>query len=192
MPHKKDFLLRGLHMMKETINDNHMKTKLLNGIISKLLFLIMVCLFCLHVSYAQPGLPQHTITVEPTQAIDFGTFYVLSAGTITVDWQGIVSTTGGVISISSSTAHPAIFDVKLCQGRNVTITYSPTTSITNGAPSLTLNVGPTEKGPSGSTFPVINDCSFITTLRVGGTLDVPGGSPNGIYNGSFSMTFTQE
>lgn len=142
--------------------------------------------------YAQPDLPQRTITVQPTQAIDFGTFYVVSAGTISVDWQGIVTTTGGVVSLSSSTAQPAIFDIKLCQGRNVTITYDPTTTITNGAPSLTLNIGPTEKGPSGSTFPVTTDCNFITTLRVGGTLDVPGGSPTGIYNGSFSMTFTQQ
>jgi hypothetical protein len=74
----------------------------------------------------------------------------------------------------------------------VIITYDPTTTITNGVPSLTLNIGPTEKGPSGSSFPVSNDCNFITTLRVGGTLDVPGGSPSGIYNGSFSMTFTQQ
>jgi hypothetical protein len=130
--------------------------------------------------------------VQPTQAIDFGTFYVISAGTITVDWQGIVSTTGGVVSLSVASARPAIFDIKLCQGRNVIITYDPTTTITNGVPSLKLNIGPTEKGPGGSTFPVSNDCNFITTLRVGGTLDVPGGSPAGIYNGSFSMTFTQQ
>jgi hypothetical protein len=142
--------------------------------------------------FAQPVLPQRTITVTPTQAIDFGVFYVISAGTITVDWQGIVSTTGGVVSLSGTNAHPAIFDVKLCQGRNVTITYDPTTTITNGVPSLTLNIGPTEKGLSGSTFAVTSDCNFITTLRVGGTLDVPSGAPTGIYNGSFSMTFTQQ
>jgi len=169
-----------------------MKKINLNRTFSKLLFLTTVFFFCLSVSYAQPDLPQRTITVQPTQSIDFGMFYVVSAGTITVDWQGIVSTTGGVVSISSSTVHPAIFDIKLCQGRNVTITYDPTTTITNGAPSLTLNIGPTEKGPSGSNFPVSSDCNFITTLRVGGTLDVPSGSPSGIYNGSFSMTFTQE
>lgn len=144
------------------------------------------------VTYAQPSLPQRTITVQPTQSINFGTFYVLSAGTISVDWQGVVSTTGGVISVSTVSAQPAIFDVMLCKGRNVTITYAPTAVISNGAPSLTLNVGPTEKGASGSTFPVTGDCSFVTTLRVGGTLDVPSGAPSGIYNGLFSMTFTQE
>jgi hypothetical protein len=169
-----------------------MKIVTLNRNFLRLLFLTSALIFCLSASYAQPGLPQRTITAQPTQAIDFGAFYVISAGTISVDWQGIVSTTGGVVSLSGTSARPAIFDIKLCQGRNVIITYDPTTTISNGAPSLTLNIGPTEKGPSGSRFPVTSDCSFITTLRVGGTLDVPGGSPAGIYNGSFSMTFTQE
>lgn len=157
-----------------------------------MLFLTAVFFFCLSISYSQPGLPQRTITVQPTQSIDFGVFYVVSAGTITVDWRGIISTTGGVVSLSGTTAHPAIFDVKLCQGRKVTITYNTTTTITNGVPSLTLNIGPTEKGPSGSTFAVTSDCNFITTLRVGGTLDVPNVAPTGIYNGSFSITFTQQ
>jgi hypothetical protein len=169
-----------------------METVKLNRTFLKLMLLASILFFCLSVLHAQPDLPQRTITVQPTQTLDFGTFYVISAGTIAVDWQGNVSTTGGVVSLSSVSARPAIFDIKLCQGRNVTITYDPTTNITNGAPYLTLNVGPTEKGPSGSTFSVSNDCSFITTLRVGGTLDVPGGSPPGVYNGSFSMTFTQQ
>jgi hypothetical protein len=169
-----------------------MKEMNLNRVPLKLLFVMTILFFCLNASYAQPGLPQRTITVQPTQAIDFGVFYVVSAGTISIDWQGIVSTTGGVVSLSAASARPAIFDIKLCQGRNVTITYDPTTTITNGVPSLTLHIGPTEKGPSGSTFPVTTDCNFITTLRVGGTLDVPGGAPTGVYNGSFSMTFTQQ
>jgi len=158
----------------------------------KILYLTASLFFCLSVSYAQPGLPQRTITVQPTQAIDFGIFYVLSAGTISVDWQGTVSTTGGVVSLSAATARPAIFDIKLCEGRDITITYDPTTTLTNGVQPLTLNIGPTEKGISGATFPVNGDCNFITTLRVGGTLDVPNGSPAGIYSGSFSMTFSQE
>ncbi len=169
-----------------------MKHTLTYTSLGRLLLLMVILCFCVSVSYAQPALPQRVITVQPTQSIDFGVFYVLSAGTITVDWQGSIFTTGGVVSLSAFNVHPAIFDVKLCQGRNVTISYNPTTTITNGTPSLTLNIGPTEKGSSGSTFPVNGDCSFITTLRVGGTLIVPSASPSGVYNGSFSMTFTQE
>ncbi len=170
-----------------------MKIVYLNKSFLKLLFVTLIFFFCLNVSYAQPELPQRTITVQSTQAIDFGTFYVTSAGTITVNWNGSVSTTGGVVSLSSSTAHPAIFDIKLCQGRNVTITYDPTIILTgNNGGSFILNVGPTEKGVSGSEFPVNNDCNFITTLRVGGTLEVPGSSQAGDYSGSFSIDFTQE
>lgn len=166
--------------------------KLNSNLTLKLMFLTTILFSCLNSAYAQPSLPQRTISVLPTQPIEFGTFYVTSAGTITVDYQGNISTTGGVVIVSSTNAKPAIFDVKLCQGRNVIITYSPTTTLTNGAPSLTLNIGDTEKGPSGSTFPVENNCNFITTLRVGGTLTVPGGSPSGTYTGSFPITFTQE
>jgi Domain of unknown function (DUF4402) len=170
-----------------------MKIVNLNRTFLKLMFLISILLFCLDASYAQPDLPQRTITVQATQAIDFGTFYAISAGTITVNWNGSVSTTGGVVSLSSSTVQPAIFEIKLCQGRNVTITYDPTIILTgsNGG-SFTLNVGPTEEGVSGSEFPVDNDCNFITTLRVGGTLEVPGSSPAGFYSGIFSIDFTQE
>jgi hypothetical protein len=155
----------------------------------KLLFLILFS--CLNTAYSQPSLPQRTVSATPTQPIDFGTFYVTSAGTITVNWQGSVSTTGGVVLVSSVNARPAIFDITLCQGRNVTVTYNPTTTITNGATSITLTLGDTEKGPNGTTFTVDTNCTFITTLRVGGTLDIPDGAATGVYTGSFSMNFTQ-
>ena len=155
----------------------------------KLLFIALF--FCLNTAYSQPSLPQRTVSATPTQPINFGTFYVTSAGTITVNWQGIVSTTGGVVIVSSVNARPAIFDITLCQGRNVTLTYSPTTTITNGATSITLILGDTEKGPNGTTFTVDTNCTFITTLRVGGTLDIPDGAVSGVYTGSFSMNFTQ-
>ena len=48
-----------------------------------------------------------------------------------------------------------------------------------------------------STDPDLNllttsDCNFISQVRVGGTLSVPGGAPVGIYSGHFNITFTQE
>lgn len=153
--------------------------------------LFFTFLFCVNNTYSQPLLPQRTISVTPSQAIDFGVFYATSAGTITVDWQGNVTTTGGVVVVSGINARPAIFDITLCQGRNVTISYNQTTTITNSTP-ITLNIGDTEKGPSGTSFPVETNCTFITTLRVGGTLEVPNGANTGLYTGSFSMDFTQE
>jgi hypothetical protein len=164
----------------------------------KWLFLLSALLLCIPIFYAQPTLPQRTLTVLPTQPIDFGLFYSTgAAGTIKVDWQGVRTTTGGVIALSGSTARPAIFDVKLCQGRNVIISYPPSTTINNGVGvSLTLDIGPTEKGVSGSSFAVNNNCNFITTLRVGGTLHVPGAAStaaySGVYSGIFELNFVQE
>jgi len=151
--------------------------------------------FCVNFSFAQPGLPPRTITVTPTQGIHFGTFCVSgSGGTVTVGWDGSRSSTGNIALLAKApTAQPAIFEIKLCQGRNVNITFSPTTTLTgsNGG-SLTLDIGPTEKGGNNASFPTNSDCNFITPLRVGGMLHIPGTALSGTYTGSFDITFNQE
>lgn len=161
----------------------------------KLLFFTMAFFFCVNLSFAQPGLPQRTITVTPTQAINFGTISATgSGGTVTVGWDGSRSSTGDIYLLATApTAQPAIFEIKLCQGRNVIITYAATTILNgdNGG-TLTLNIGPTEKGINGVSFLTNNDCNFITPLRVGGTLHVPGTVIPGAYTGSFDITFNQE
>jgi hypothetical protein len=162
----------------------------------KLLQLLLLTVFlCTNIIIAQspPPLPQREITVLPTQPIDFGVFVVSGAGTIEVDYQGIVTTTGGVISINTTSVTPAIFEIKLCQGRSVTIDYDEYVWLdgSNGG-QLKLIIGPTERGVSGVEFPVDFNCDFITVLRVGGKLDVPANAVPGVYTGSFPMTFTQE
>lgn len=161
----------------------------------KVLFLTTVLLFCAHISLAQPVLPQRTMTVTATQAIHFGTFCVKGwpGGTVAVGYDGSRTSTGNIILLSlAPTAQPAIFEIKLCQGRNVIITFSPTTTLTGPGGSLTLNIGPTEQGGNTASFSSNNDCDFITPLRVGGTLHVPATARPGIYTGSFSITFNQE
>lgn len=160
--------------------------------IFQLLFITTVFLF-INNTIAQPSLPQRAITVLPTQPIDFGVFYVNGAGTIEVDYQGNVSTTGGVGSVNTATVTPAIFEIKLCQGRKVTIDYDYSVLITgsNGG-QLELIIGPTERGADGAEFPVDSNCNFITVLRVGGKLIVPADAVPGVYSGSFPMDFTQK
>jgi hypothetical protein len=89
----------------------------------------------------------------------------------------------------------AIFEINLCQGRLVVITYPSSVTLTgsNGG-SVKLNIGPSEKGVSGSAFQVNTDCSFITQLRVGGTLIISNNAanPGGDYSGNFSLTFNQQ
>lgn len=158
--------------------------------------LIIAFLGCITQIHAQPGLPQRTITTTATQVIHFGSFCLTGAGggTVTVGYDGTRSATGDILLLSiTPLAQAAIFEIKLCQGRTVTMTYDPSTTVTgNNGGSFNLDIGPTEKGISGVEFPVNNDCNFITTLRVGGTLTIPAGSLIGTYSGNFSMTFTQE
>lgn len=153
-----------------------------------------VLFVCVSFSNAQPILPQRTLTVTPTQAINFGSFCVSGAGgTVTVGWNGSRSSGGGITLLAGDMPLPAIFEVKLCQGRNVTITFA-FSSILNGSNggTLDLNMGPTERGGINAIFATNNDCNFITPLRVGGTLNVPGNAKPGIYTGSFEITFNQE
>jgi hypothetical protein len=163
---------------------------------SKLFYNTMVLCFCVNLSYSQPTLPQRSLTVAATQAIHFGTLCVTgpAGGTVTVGFDGSRTSTGSIALLSSvPTAQPAIFEIKLCQGRNVIITFSATTILTGSrGGSLMFDIGPTEKGINGTFFPTSSDCNFITPLRVGGTLHVPGTTIPGIYTGGFSITFNQE
>ncbi|MFO7940372.1 MAG: DUF4402 domain-containing protein [Bacteroidales bacterium] len=159
------------------------------------LFIATTVLACASNSFAQPDLPPRSLTVTATQAIHFGTFWVgATGGDVIVGWDGSRSSTGDVVLLAMAPlAQPAIFEVKLCHGRNVIITFSPTTLLTNGTGgSLTLEIGPTEQGGNNASFITNNDCNFITPLRVGGTLAIPGSSPSGTYSGSFDITFNHE
>ena len=162
-------------------------------IYTKLLFLFLF--FCTEVTSAQPELPQRTITVAASRKLDFGLFfdYNGSGGTITIDSQGNRTTTGSIGVVPSYPGTPALFEIKLCQGRNVTITYDPTITLTddNGS-DLILNIGPTEKGGNGSIFATENNCNFTTILRIGGTLQIPPNSVMGDYNGDFELSFEQQ
>jgi len=173
-----------------------MKNDIIDRIFLKLLLATAAFLLSVSFSFAQPGLPQRFITVTATQPIHFGTFCLTGAagGTVIVGHDGSKTSTGDIyLSALAPTAQPAIFEIKLCQGRNVTITFDPSTTLagSNGG-EFTMDIGPTEKGINGSSFLVNNDCNFITILRVGGTLHVPGLSPAGIYTGSLNITFEQE
>jgi len=181
-------------------NRQKMKKKLglllINTRFFELLFLTIILSFCDSLSFAQPVLPQRSLSVTATQGIHFGTFCLTgsSGGTVTVGYEGSRSSTGDVLLLTKApTAHPAIFEIKLCEGRNVTINFDVSTTL-NGSNSgtLTLNLGPTEKGINGVGFPTNSDCNFFTQLRMGGTLNVPGGAIVGTYTGSFAITFNQE
>jgi hypothetical protein len=151
-------------------------------------------------AYTQPVLPPTAVNVNSTQELNFGSFCLQnigsSGGTVTVGYNGSRTSTGSVLLLAAGPAsQPAIFEIKLCPGRSVIISYPSTTILTgsNGG-SLSLEIGPTEKGISGTIFQVNTDCNFVTQVRVGGTLTVGTNSanPSGSYTGSFSITFNQQ
>lgn len=170
-----------------------MKILCLNRGCIKLLTLILF--FYVEVSSAQPALPQRTLSVLPTQKLDFGLFLDAngSGGSISIDWRGNRTTTGSIVALKSYPGKPALYEIKLCQGRNVIITYDPSTTLDeiNGK-SLKLDIGPTEKGGNGAVFATDKNCNFITVLRVGGTLHIPPNSTVGTYTGDFEVSFDQQ
>lgn len=146
-----------------------------------------------------PDLPQRTATVRATQALNFGDITILSGssgGTVTVNSNGSRSVTGSVLMINmGNPVQPAIFEVKICPGRMINVTF-PTSVVltgTNGG-SMILNLGPTNIGGSGSTFISNKGCNDIHLIQVGGTLNVGsiGSNPGGLYSGNFSLTFVQQ
>ncbi len=170
-------------------------SKMKNYYFQSLLITILLFLGSSNI-FSQPALPQRSITVNSTQSLQFGTFALTAGagGTVSVGWDGSRIATGNVALIAMAPmAQPAIFEIKLCQGRNVSINYAPTTILTgdNGG-TIVLDIGPTEKGSSGAFFPTNNNCNFITILRVGGKLHIPVGAIPGNYTGNFLITFNQE
>lgn len=154
----------------------------------KLCFLTSILFFCVHFSFAQ-------ISITNTQTLHFGTICLTgSGGTVTVGTDGSRTSTGNLILLSlSPVAQPAIFDIEYCPGGNVSLTFSATTILTgsNGG-ELTLDLGPTEKGISGTVFTTISDCNFVTPVYMGGTLHIPDAAIAGTYTGSFDVTINME
>lgn len=161
---------------------------------------LFTILFSVGYSYGQPSLPTRTIEVTATQPLQFGTFVLTGGGggSVVVDWNGTINSIGNIALLGIAPyAQPAIFEIELLQGRNVFISYSGTSELTCSdcsvvADPLTLHIGPTEKGNSGTFFSTNNKRDFRTTLSVGGTLDVPATAIPGTYTGRFSITFNQE
>ena len=152
----------------------------------KLLVVTTIFFFCVHFSFAQ-------VSITNTQTLHFGTICLTGAGgTVTVGSDGSRASTGNLILLSLlPVAQPAIFDIMNCSGGSVSLTFNATTILTgSNKGSLTLDIGPTDKGPNGSSF-TTNDC-IITPLRVGGTLHIPDAAIAGTYTGSFDVTINME
>lgn len=164
------------------------------------LFINFLLISSLEVSgQTPPSLPERTGILTVTQTLHFGDLTLktgASSGTVTVDYNGSRTATGDVILLNmGNTAKPAIFQFKLCPGRTVIITYSPTVYLTgsNGG-SILLHIGPTSCGISGAQFTSNKGCDDTHYVNVGGTIDISpiSSNPAGLYTGSFDLTFNQQ
>ncbi|MBC7866295.1 MAG: DUF4402 domain-containing protein [Gloeobacteraceae cyanobacterium ES-bin-316] len=168
----------------------------LNQILLKIFFLSVAAVCNCLLSHAQSSSSSQTLSVNTAQAIHFGAFCLSgnNGGSVTVSYDGTRTATGDVVLLSTfPAAVPAIFEVKICRGKNVVITYDAVTKIISpNAVSLLINIGPTEKGVNGTSFVSQSDCDFTTSIRVGGTLHIPPNATAGNYSGIFNMSFKQE
>lgn len=147
-----------------------------------------------------PDLPQRSTTVLATQMLHFGDFTLTSntagGGTVTVDYMGNRTAGGNVVLLNlGNSAQQASFELKLCPGRRITINYNTNVTLngSNGG-SMSLILGSTNFGGSGSTFTSNKGCNDIHQITIGGELSVSSMSSNpaGEYTGSFNVIFNQE
>ena len=174
-----------------------MKTLTTNRLVTFVYYLnTLTFLFCFNLSSAQPDLPQRSNTVRATQAIHFGSFCITggSGGTITVDPNGIRSSTGDILLLNIPPfAQPAIFEIKLNQKPTVCINFEPPyIPLYGSSGSIELNLGPTNQGPDGTCFSLNPNHNIASLLRVGGILTVTGSPSAGLYSGNFAIKFTQQ
>jgi hypothetical protein len=140
-----------------------------------------------------PFPPPRQIQVYNAQGLGFGSFYTGgTGGTVVVSPAGVRTSTGSVVLVGGM-PQAAMFIVELLPGRLVNIMLGPSATLTRmgGGGSMTMTIGPTDKGAS---FVTSGGQPFRNPVMVGGTLFVgnTASNPAGSYEGSFSVTFIQE
>ena len=162
----------------------------------KSLIIINVLFSLTTVSYSQPGYQNRALTISTAQSINFGAFSItgITGGTVTVGWDGSRTATGSIVLLAMApNPQPAIFEIKLCQGKSINLTFPSTAVLTcNNGESLTIDIGPSEKGSNGAFITGTKDCNFVNSLRVGGTLHIKGKALSGTYTGGFYIALNQE
>ncbi|MFA5820283.1 MAG: DUF4402 domain-containing protein [Bacteroidales bacterium] len=131
------------------------------------------------------------VTVSPSQHLSFGTFIQSgTSGTVTVSAQGGRTATGSVIlSNISSIVTPALFEVKAHPHTLITIVNGPYATLTgSNEGTLTLHIGDSDPQSPFTTK------SAYTTVTIGGTLIVGSllTNPEGVYSGTFTVTFIEQ
>lgn len=142
-----------------------------------------------------PFPPPNRLQVYATQELAFGSFFTgASGGTVNITPEGNRTVTGTVTALASSPGSPAVFDVRLTQGRMVHILFPESASLTRigGGESMTVTGFVSDK--PGNNFVTTAAHPFVNAIKVGATLHVGNIAENlpGDYAGSFTVTFVRE
>ena len=154
-------------------------------------FCLLVCMlaFALHTEAQEKPPRPINVTVSIARHLSFGSIIPTgTSGTVTVDCNGIISSGGNVILLSSTTS-AALFLVDAEPGTLITIQNGPNINLT-GSNGGTLSL---QLGESSTRSPFITR-SPTTEVSIGGTLTIGslGANPAGAYSGTFTVTFIQQ
>ena len=121
------------------------------------------------------------LTLTNNTGLDFGTVVGPFAGeTVRIDTAG--NRNCGGLTCSGTTVSAANFTVSNgTANQNLAVTVDPSVSLTSGGNSLTVDL--TTDLPSG----VVTDASGGATFGVGGSLQIPSGTADGVYSGQFNV-----
>lgn len=128
------------------------------------------------------------LSITNTGGLHFGTIMRgTSLGTVSVAADGTRTNTGGATLSGLAPLHSAAtFNIEGQSGNTVVITLPASTTITNGAESMTVDnfVSTPAAGPTNPlTLP-----AAATVLRVGARLNVAAGQVSGTYTGTFDVS----
>lgn len=128
------------------------------------------------------------LSITNTSGLHFGTIMRSGAlGTVSIATDGVRTSGGGVTLSALAPVHSvATFDVEGESGNDVIITLPASTTITNGAVTMTVDnfVSNPVAGPANP----VTLTGVATVLRVGATLNVAAGQASGAYTGTFVVT----
>ena len=148
--------------------------------------LAALVLFSQHEAHAQQ------VLLTPGRSLDFGSFVVVGAGTVTLLPSGQRSSTGGVILLSSQPGQGASVNVRWnknghVKDKGVIISLPPdgVARLSSGANTMTLNA--ISSNPPASSMPSVSEGNG-TDLSIGATLVVAPKQPAGVYLGTFAVT----
>ena len=159
---------------------------------------LAVCMLLLFYSFlaeAQEAPPRPiSIYVNPALGLVFGAFFQgTTGGSVIIYPDGSRSVTGDIIQANLGIPFsPAIFEVEANRGTVISILNGPDVTLTgsNGG-TLRLHIG---NASTGAQFISTVLPPSRTQVRIGGTLTAGNAlaNPEGIYSGTFAITFIQQ